>query len=88
MKGASEVKVVALKENAQKVIDRTGSSSGIRRIPYSEAYAPGFEDMQRRVPSLEKIRGLIGWEREFDLDRTLDAVAEVLREDPSLGARA
>ena len=79
---------ISIGDLAQKVIDRTGSSSGIRRIPYSEAYAPGFEDMQRRVPALDKIRELIGWEREYDLDRTLDAVAEVLRDDPSLGARA
>lgn len=76
---------ISILELAERIIERTGSSSGIRMVPYSEAYAPGFEDMQRRVPSLEKIRRLIGWERRYTLEETLDAVRETLAENPGLG---
>lgn len=46
---------------AEMVRDAAGSRSEIRRIPYSEAYAEGFEDMQRRVPDLSKLERTIGF---------------------------
>jgi UDP-glucose 4-epimerase len=49
-------------------------------VPYAEAYEPGFEDMQRRVPDIGKIARLIGWAPEIGLDRTLqDVMAEHVR---------
>ena len=54
----------------------TGSSSTIELVPYAEAYAPGFEDMRRRVPSLEKIGGLIGYQPRYTLEDTLRRVIE------------
>jgi UDP-glucose 4-epimerase len=45
---------------AERVIALTGSSSEIQFIPYTDAYAPGFEDMRRRVPAIDKITQLIG----------------------------
>jgi UDP-glucose 4-epimerase len=61
---------------AEKVIEMTGSQSKIEIVPYSEAYAPGFEDMRRRVPSLEKIQKLIGYQPRYTLDDTLRRVIE------------
>jgi UDP-glucose 4-epimerase len=43
-------------------------------VPYDEAYAPGFEDMQRRVPSLEKISRLTGYKPCHSLDDILQRV--------------
>src|SRR5690606_22431164 len=53
-----EVSILGL---AQKAIELSRSSSEIRYIPYEEAYGDGFEDMRRRVPSLEKARKLVGY---------------------------
>lgn len=63
-----EVSIQALAERVKQV---TNSESEIRYIPYSEAYAPGFEDMQRRVPNTERIHQLIGWQPEISLDGLL-----------------
>jgi UDP-glucose 4-epimerase len=39
----------------------TGSSSEVVHIPYDEAYEPGFEDMERRIPDTTRLRELTGW---------------------------
>ncbi|MEO8899521.1 MAG: NAD-dependent epimerase/dehydratase family protein [Candidatus Dormibacter sp.] len=67
---------VTINELAERVIATTGSSSSVVRIPYEEAYAPGFEDMLRRVPDTQKIRSLIGWSPTHDLDSILRTVVE------------
>ncbi len=59
---------------ANTVIERTDSTSVIRYVPYSEAYAPGFEDMRRRVPDLVKIKQTIGWAPKHTLAEILDDV--------------
>ncbi|MDX2038533.1 MAG: GDP-mannose 4,6-dehydratase [Isosphaeraceae bacterium] len=68
-----ETTILAL---AERIRDLTGGRSEIRRIPYSEAYAAGFEDMARRVPDLSKLRNLIGYVPTYDLDRILTDVLE------------
>ncbi len=68
-----------IKELASKVITQTGSASAIKYIPYSDAYPVGFEDMQRRVPDISKIRKAIGWEPQHSLNSIIDSVAESLR---------
>ncbi len=65
---------VTIKELADRVIERTNSSSRISFIPYEEAYAPGFEDMRRRVPDLRKLREAIRFSPSYDLDRTIQSV--------------
>jgi UDP-glucose 4-epimerase len=60
---------------AERIVKRTGSKSAIRHIPYSEAYEVGFEDMQRRVPSLERAGELIQYTPQIKLDQTIDEVA-------------
>jgi UDP-glucose 4-epimerase len=64
-----------IKELATKVIERTKSTSTTRFIPYSDAYPAGFEDMQRRVPDISKIKKTINWEPQHSLDSIIDSVA-------------
>jgi UDP-glucose 4-epimerase len=63
---------VSIKELAERVIDKTGSRSGIRFVPYDEAYEEGFEDMYRRVPDVARIGQLVGWKPAHTLDEILD----------------
>lgn len=65
---------VTINELAQEVITRTGTGSTIRYVPYSEAYAPGFEDMRRRLPDINKVYNAIGWQPIHDLGEILDDV--------------
>jgi UDP-glucose 4-epimerase len=65
---------VTIRELAEKVLAATGSSSKIVYVPYEEAYAPGFEDMRRRVPDLTRINQLIGYKPQYSLDDTLRRV--------------
>jgi UDP-glucose 4-epimerase len=74
-----EITICAL---AEQVLKRTGSAAGIRLVPYDEAYEKGFEDMQRRVPSIAKIRAAIGWQPTIGLDETLDEVIAYFRGNP------
>lgn len=71
---------VTIRELAEKVITATGSHSKIVYVPYDEAYAPGFEDMRRRVPDLEKVHQLIGYEPHFTLEDTLKRVIDFERQ--------
>ncbi|QDV36510.1 NAD-dependent epimerase/dehydratase family protein [Tautonia plasticadhaerens] len=68
---------VSIMQLAERVRALTGGRSDIRTIPYDEAYTSGFEDMVRRVPCLDKIRRLIGYEPTRGLGRILsDVLAE------------
>lgn len=64
-----------IKDLAETAIAMTGSSSTIRYIPYEEVYGEGFEDMQRRVPSLEKAHALIGYRPTKSLADIINDVA-------------
>jgi UDP-glucose 4-epimerase len=69
--GTEEVSVLAL---AQRIKQKAGSASEIRLVPYDEVFPAYFEDMQRRVPSTDKLAKLIGFAPRMDLDRILDDV--------------
>ena len=64
-----------IKQLAEKIIERTRSTSSITYTPYDQAYPAGFEDMQRRVPDTTKIKNAIGWEPKNTLDAIIDDVA-------------
>jgi UDP-glucose 4-epimerase len=64
-----------IKQLAEKIIERTNSTSTINYIPYTDAYPAGFEDMQRRVPDITKIKNTIGWQPTHTLDSIIDSVA-------------
>ena len=66
-----EVSIAAL---AQLVKQRTGSKSPIVSVPYDQAYEPGFEDMPRRVPALEKLEELTGFRPGIPLNDIVDGV--------------
>lgn len=80
------VEEVSMLQLAQRVKDATQSGSEILRVPYSEAYGEGFEDMSRRVPDISKIANSIGWRPRARLDEILADViqyeAEALRAVP------
>ena len=64
---------------AKRIIQKTGSSSEIKMIPYDVAFSKDFEDMQRRVPSTEKLEKLTGFQTSITLDTILDDVIEDLK---------
>lgn len=73
----SEVTILDL---AKTIKEQLGSTSEIKFIPYSEAYNDGgFEDMRRRVPSIEKAKTLIGFAPEKSLADIISDVAEQFR---------
>ena len=72
---------VTIHELARRVKARTGSTSEIVLVPYDEAYEEGFEDMQRRVPDLSKLRALTGYEPRVHLDEILDRVIAYFTSD-------
>ncbi|MGO9639767.1 MAG: NAD-dependent epimerase/dehydratase family protein [Candidatus Acidiferrales bacterium] len=69
---------------AELVKERTKSASPIVRIPYDQAYEPGFEDMFRRVPSLEKLERLTGSRPRTPLAEIVDRVTAYLEKKREL----
>jgi len=67
---------ISIEGLAKRVKELTASASEIRYIPYAEAYGEGFDDMQRRVPSLERAGALIGYRPARSLDAILRDVIE------------
>ena len=74
--GVGEITIKAL---ASKIIERTGSKSKLVSIPFDQAYGPGFEDMQRRVPDISKIKAKLGWQPTHTLDSIIDDVVNHLK---------
>jgi UDP-glucose 4-epimerase len=75
---------VTIAELAERVVAATRSTSGIEYVPYSEAYGIGFEDMQRRLPDVDKLRQLTGWSAQHDLGHILEeTIAEAVAERAS-----
>lgn len=70
---------VSMNELAQRVIDVLGSKSQISYIPYSEAYASGFEETMRRVPDTSKLRKLTNWKPVYSLDQIIEDIAKHMR---------
>ncbi|NNE98427.1 MAG: NAD-dependent epimerase/dehydratase family protein [Pyrinomonadaceae bacterium] len=71
---------VSINDLAKKAIAMTESSSEITHLSYDKVYGEGFEDMQRRVPSLEKAKKLIGYEPTRTLEDIINDVAGEFRE--------
>ena len=66
---------ISIMELAKKVIEITGSKSAIEKIAHEKAYPEGFEDMQRRVPDISKIKQVLGWAPEINLDQIIKDIA-------------
>ncbi len=71
---------ITIEDLAQLVKQRTKSSSAIEFIPYDQAYEPGFEDMMRRVPCVDKLQSLTGFRPETSLNEIIDRVTTFFRE--------
>jgi UDP-glucose 4-epimerase len=70
---------ISMRQLAELVRERTGSHSEIVLVPYAEAYAPGFEDVARRVPDTRKIQALIGFAPTRDIGGIVDEVVAAAR---------
>jgi UDP-glucose 4-epimerase len=70
---------VTIKDLAQKVKEMTGSKSEIEYVSYEKAYGPGFEDMERRCPNIEKVRNLIGFEPKHNLEAIIQSVIDYFK---------
>ena len=68
---------VSIKQLAEKVIATTQSQSVITYTPYTDAYPAGFEDIQRRVPDISKIKQAIGWVPAKDLETIIRDIAGI-----------
>ena len=64
---------------AHEVIQLTGSKSSIEKVLYEQAYAPGFEDMQRRIPDISKIKRVVSWTPKLSLDSIIFDIANHLK---------
>ncbi len=72
-------RTIRILELARLVVSRVGSASEIEMVPYSAAYAQGFEDLQQRKPDLSRIRKAIGFAPTIELERTIDDLADEVR---------
>ena len=70
---------ISINDLAKKVIEQTKSKSEIVYVPYEEAYGDGFEDMERRVPNIDLIKSLVGWEPKRDLSNMIIDIANFLK---------
>ncbi len=79
-----EISIEAL---AHLVKERTASKSSIEFIPYDQAYEPGFEDMMRRVPNVDKLQSLTGFRPQTPLTEIIDRVTAYFRNQIELSSR-
>ena len=70
--GATEE--ISIEALADKIIELTGSKSTKKHLSYEEAYGRPFDDMQRRVPCLDRIKAAVGYQPKTSLTETLQAV--------------
>jgi len=71
--GIEEISILQL---AQRIINQLNSESIVKFIPYSDAYSTGFEDMERRVPDISKIKNLLGWEPKLNLETIIRDISK------------
>lgn len=67
---------------ARTVIARTGSTSGITFVPFSDVFGDGFEEIRRRVPDIAKARGELGFSPSRTLESVIDDIAGALTGEP------
>jgi UDP-glucose 4-epimerase len=70
---------ISINELAKEIIRKTGSKSEIVYVPYEEAYGAGFEDMERRVPNLDLVKDLVGWQPQRDLSTIISDISADLQ---------
>jgi UDP-glucose 4-epimerase len=78
---------ITINDLARLVIQVTGSNSSVQYVPYEQAHGDGFEETQRRVPDVARVKALIGWEASTPLQETISAVVEEMSRAQAGGAR-
>ena len=78
--GSTEERTILSIANA--VIRRVGKGPGhdVVFIPYKDVFGPDFEDVMRRVPDVQRVRSLLGWEPRIPLEQTIDRIANTMTE--------
>jgi len=75
-------RAISIDALARLVVSTLGSRSEIVRIPYSEAFGPGFEDLEVRIPDVSRIREAVGFAPGIPLEQTIRDIAEHLARAP------
>jgi UDP-glucose 4-epimerase len=70
---------ITIQDLATEVIELTNSKSTIEKVLYEKAYPPGFEDMQRRIPDISKIKRTVGWSPKLSLESIISDIATHLK---------
>lgn len=78
---AQQISQLIVQEMGQPLSDKQ-AEDWIKFIPYGQAYAPGFEDMQQRLPDISKIHQYVGWKPTKTLDKILTDVIAGFRQNP------
>lgn len=71
---------VSIQDLADRIIQRSRSSSGMALVPYQQAYDAAFEDMPRRQPNTDKLQTLIGYRPAMKLNEMLDQLLATMDE--------
>lgn len=74
------IEEISIEGLAKLVKERTSSTSPIEFVPYDQAYEPGFEDMMRRVPCVDKLQALTGFRPQTSLNEIIDRVTAYFRQ--------
>jgi UDP-glucose 4-epimerase len=80
---------VSIEDLARRIIAVAGTGASIEYIPYEKAYEEGFEDMERRVPDITRIKALTGYSPRVNLDQALHLIRdwfvnEKILEEPAM----
>ncbi len=65
---------ISMTDLARLIVEKAQSSSELRFIPFEQAYDENFEDLQRRVPDLSRIRAIIDYQPRFDIEEIVEQV--------------
>jgi UDP-glucose 4-epimerase len=65
---------VAILALARQVLAKINPTGDIQFIPYNKAYSDDFEDVQRRVPNVDRLQSTIGRKPLMTLDAILDDI--------------
>jgi UDP-glucose 4-epimerase len=76
---------ITISSLAARIIEQIGSKSELAYVPYDEVYGDGFEDMQRRVPSIERLKKLTGHEMKYNLDAIIQDVRRYFEDRDASG---
>ena len=70
---------ISIRDLASRIVELSGSNSELEFIPYSSAYEEGFEDMERRVPNIDRAKRLVGFDPSIGLDEIIHSVIDDLQ---------